>query len=113
MGRLLGKLIKTGAAAGTAVAGVKVAQRVKENNPEGVQDVNGDGRVDYKDKVIEAEKAAKEIFEETKARIEEKEPEWKEKAGQTAQKAESVFGDVAGKAESVVKNVVDKLDDLF
>ena len=40
--------------------------KVKENNPDGVQDVNGDGKVDYKDYVIEAKKAAKETYAEFK-----------------------------------------------
>ena len=51
---------------GATVAAVKVTEKVKENNPEGVQDVNGDGKVDYKDYAIEAKKAAKEVYAEVK-----------------------------------------------
>ena len=53
-------------------AAVKVADKVKENNPDGVQDVNEDGKVDYKDYIIETKKAAKETFAEAKEKIEEK-----------------------------------------
>ena len=38
------KLLGIGVVAGTTIAAVKVADKVKENNPDGVQDVNGDGR---------------------------------------------------------------------
>ena len=58
------KLFGIGAAAGGTAAAVKVAQKVKENNPDGVGDVNADGKVDYKDYVEETKKAAGEVYEE-------------------------------------------------
>ena len=62
----LKRLFGFGATVAGTVAAVKVTEKVKENNPEGVQDVNGDGKVDYKDYVIEAKKAAKEVYAEVK-----------------------------------------------
>ncbi len=60
----LKKLLGFGTTVAGTVAAVKVSEKVKENNPDGVQDVNGDGKVDYKDYVIETKKAAKETYEE-------------------------------------------------
>ena len=62
----LKKLLGFGTTVAGTVAAVKVTEKVKENNPDGVQDVNGDGKVDYKDYVIEAKKAAKETYAEFK-----------------------------------------------
>ena len=62
----LKKLLGFGTTVAGTVAAVKVTEKVKENNPEGVQDVNGDGKVDYKDYAIEAKKAAKEVYAEVK-----------------------------------------------
>ena len=62
----LKRLFGFGATVAGTVAAVKVTEKVKENNPEGVQDVNGDGKVDYKDYAIEAKKAAQEVYAEAK-----------------------------------------------
>lgn len=62
----LKRLLGFGTTVAGTVAAVKVTEKVKENNPNGVQDVNGDGKVDYKDYAIEAKKAAKETYEEFK-----------------------------------------------
>ena len=62
----LKKLLGFGTTVAGTVAAVKVTEKVKENNPDGVQDVNGDGKVDYKDYAIEAKKAAKEVYAEVK-----------------------------------------------
>ena len=62
----LRKLLGFGTTVAGTVAAVKVTEKVKENNPGGVQDVNGDGKVDYKDYAIEAKKAAKEVYAEVK-----------------------------------------------
>ena len=52
----LKRLFGFGATVAGTVAAVKVTDKVKENNPGGVQDVNGDGKVDYKDYAIEAKR---------------------------------------------------------
>ena len=62
----LRRLLGFGTTVAGTVAAVKVTEKVKENNPDGVQDVNGDGKVDYKDYAIEAKKAAKEVYAEVK-----------------------------------------------
>lgn len=62
----LKKLLGFGTTVAGTVAAVKVTEKVKENNPDGIQDVNGDGKVDYKDYAIEAKKAAKEVYAEVK-----------------------------------------------
>ena len=62
----LKRLFGFGATVAGTVAAVKVSEKVKENNPGGVQDVNGDGKVDYKDYAIETKKAAKEVYAEVK-----------------------------------------------
>ena len=62
----LKKLLGFGTTVAGTVAAVKVTEKVKENNPDGVQDVNGDGKVDYRDYAIEAKKAAKEVYAEVK-----------------------------------------------
>ena len=58
----LGRLLGFGTTVAGTVAAVKVTEKVKENNPDGVKDVNGDGKVDYKDYAIEAKKAAQETY---------------------------------------------------
>ena len=62
----LKRLFGFGATVAGTVAAVKVTDKMKENNPDGVQDANGDGKVDYKDYAIEAKKAAKEVYAEVK-----------------------------------------------
>lgn len=62
----LNKLLKTGLTVAGTVAAVKVAEKVKENNPDGIQDVNGDGKVDLKDYYEETKKAAQETFTDCK-----------------------------------------------
>ena len=62
----LKKLLGFGTTVAGTVAAVKVTEKVKENNPDGIQDVNGDGKVDYKDYAIEVKKAAKETYAEFK-----------------------------------------------
>ena len=62
----LKRLLGFGTTVAGTVAAVKVTEKVKENNPDGVQDVNGDGKVDYKDYAIETKKAAKEVYAEVK-----------------------------------------------
>jgi hypothetical protein len=56
------RLLGIGLTAGATVAAVKVAEQYKENNPNGVQDVNGDGKADAADVMIEVAKAASEVY---------------------------------------------------
>lgn len=66
------KLFRTGATVAATVAAVKVADKVKANNPDGIKDVNGDGVVDYKDTLSEVKKAAGEVYHDTKDWVEKK-----------------------------------------
>lgn len=68
MGLLKG-LFRVGLTAGTAVAAVKVAQKFKENNPNGVQDHNADGKIDAKDYIAEGVKAATDVYDDAAAAI--------------------------------------------
>ena len=59
----LRKLFGIGVTAGATVAAVRVADKYKENNPDGVQDVNGDGKVDTADVLCEVKRAATEVYQ--------------------------------------------------
>lgn len=83
----LRKLLGFGTTVAGTVAAVKVTEKVKENNPDGVQDVNGDGKVDYKDYAIEAKKAAKEVYAEVKEKAPVVMAEAKEKGSELYQDA--------------------------
>ena len=83
----LSKLLGFGTTVAGTVAAVRVTEKVKENNPEGVQDVNGDGKVDYKDYAIEAKKAAQEVYAEAKEKAPGVMAEAKEKGGELYQDA--------------------------
>ena len=76
----LKKLLGIGATAGATVAAMKVAEQYKENNPDGVQDVNGDGKVDVADVAAEVKKAAVEVYQDAAAAVKEKAPEYAKKA---------------------------------
>lgn len=67
----LKKLLGIGVAAGAGAAGVALANKIKENNPEGVGDSNNDGKVDYADYLVEAEKAVKELYGENAPAVKE------------------------------------------
>ena len=89
----LKRLFGFGATVAGTVAAVKVTEKVKENNPEGVQDVNGDGKVDYKDYAIEAKKAAKEVYAEVKEKAPDVMAEAKEKGSEFYQDAKEKVKD--------------------
>ena len=91
----LKRLFGFGATVAGTVAAVKVTEKVKENNPDGVQDVNGDGKVDYKDYAIEAKKAAKEVYAEVK------------------QKAPGVMADAKEKGEKLYQDAKETVQDTF
>lgn len=74
---LLGKLIKTGVAAGIAYAAVKVNEKYKANNPYGVED--------SKEKAEAIKQAAGEVYQEVSELAKEKMPGLKENAANLAQ----------------------------
>ena len=65
----LKRLFRVGATAGATVAAMKVAEKCKKNNPNGVGDVNGDGKVDSADVLIEVGKAAREVYDNAAAAV--------------------------------------------
>ena len=89
----LKRLLGFGTTVAGTVAAVKVTEKVKENNPDGVQDVNGDGKVDYKDYVIEAKKAAKEVYAEVKQKAPGVMAEAKEKGSEFYEDAKKTVKD--------------------
>ena len=96
----LKRLFGFGATVAGTVAAVKVTEKVKENNPEGVQDVNGDGKVDYKDYAIEAKKAAKEVYAEVKEKAPVVMANAKEKGSEFYQDAKEKVKDTFGGSQS-------------
>ncbi len=95
------RLLGIGVTAGATVAAVKVAEQVKENNPDGVQDVNGDGKVDVKDYFEEVKKAAGEVYQDATAAI-------KEKAPGVTQKAKDAAEDVKEAVNTAADTVKEK-----
>ena len=102
----LKRLFGFGATVAGTVAAVKVGEKVKENNPNGVQDVNGDGKVDYKDYVIETKKAAKEAY-----------AEFKEKApgvmAEAKEKGEAFYEDAKEKGEKLYQDAKETVKETF
>lgn len=97
----LKRLLGIGVTAGATVAAVRVADKVKKNNPDGVQDVNGDGKVDAKDYFEEVKKAAVEVYQDAAAVVREKAPVFTQKATDAA---EDVKEAVTKTAETVQEN---------
>ena len=71
-----GNGVKKGVAVAGLAAAAAVAKKAIDNNPDGVKDVNGDGKVDYKDYIEVAKDAAMEVAKDAK----DKAPELKEGA---------------------------------
>ncbi len=89
------KLFGIGAAAGATVAAVKVADKVKKNNPDGIGDVNGDGKVNAADYAQEIKKAAGEVYRDAADAVKEAAPK------------------VAGKAQSASERAVTTVEDAL
>ena len=105
IGRFFKKLLGIGATAGAAVATVKVAEKFRENNPDGVKDVNEDGKVDYKDVAIEVKKAAGDAFEVAKKYVQEKNQMLAEDIGKGAHKVKEGVEKVKEKAGEVYADI--------
>ena len=91
----LSKLLGLGTTVAGTVAAVKVTEKGKENNPGGVQDVNGAGKVDYKDDAIEAKKAAQEVYAEAK------------------EKAPGVMAEAKARGSEIYADAKDKVKETF
>lgn len=102
----LKKLFGIGATAAATVAAVRVSDKFKENNPDGVGDLNGDGVVDTKDVVIGVKNAAKEVYEETVGIVREKAPEFTEKV-------ETFVDDVVDEVRETAADVKAEAKEIF
>ena len=102
----LKNLLCFGATVAGTVAAVKVTEKVKENNPDGVQDVNGDGKVDYKDYAIEAKKAAKEVYAEVKEKAPGMVADAKERGG-------AIIRDAKEKGGAFYETAKEKVQETF
>ena len=85
----LKKLLGIGVTAGATVAAVRIADKYKENNPDGVKDANGDGKVDALDVLSEVTKAATEVYNGAAACFKEKAPVY---AQQVKDAVDETFG---------------------
>lgn len=94
------RLLGIGVTVGATVAAVKVADQVKENNPNGIQDVNGDGKVDAKDYFQEVKKAAVEVYQEASATVQQKAPEFTQKAKDAAEDVKDAVNNAFGSKDS-------------
>lgn len=107
----LKKLLGIGVVAGTTVAAVKVADQVKENNPNGVGDVNGDGKVDAKDYFEEVKKAAVEVYQDATTAIKEKAPVLTQKAKDAAEDVKEAVTGAASTVKEKAPEYVQKAKD--
>ena len=98
----LKKLLGIGVTAGATVAAVRVADKYKEDNPNGTQDLNNDGKVDAADVIIGVTKAANSVYNDATSKVKEKAPEYSEKARAAAN---TVSQKVENTVNSVVNNV--------
>ena len=96
-----GGLVKLGIAAGAVYAAMKIADKYKANNPEGVTDTN--------EKISEIKKAAKEVYGETADAVREKAPEVKEIVSEKFQQVTDFASEKMPGVTAAVQNVVDKI----
>lgn len=94
------RLLGIGVTVGATVAAVKVADQVKENNPDGIKDVNGDGKVDAKDYFEEVKKAAVEVYHEASATVQQKAPEFTQRAKDAAEDVKDAVNNAFGSKDN-------------
>ena len=107
----LNRLLGIGVTVGATVAAVKVAEQVKENNPDGIKDVNGDGKVDAKDYFEEVKKAATEVYQDAAASFKEKEPEFSQKAKDATDDVKEVVINAAAVVKEKAPEYAEKAKD--
>ena len=100
---LFGGLVRLGIAAGAVYAAMKIADKYKENNPDGVSDTN--------EKITQIKRAAKEVYGETAEAVKEKTPEVKERFNATVQQVTDFASEKAPGVTSAFQNVVDKINE--
>ena len=100
---LFGGLVRLGIAAGAVYAAMKIADKYKENNPDGVSDTN--------EKFTQIKRAAQEVYGETAEAVKEKTPEVKEKFNEAVQQVSDFASEKIPGVTSAVQNVVDKISE--
>ncbi len=96
-----GGLLKVGITAGAVFAAMKVADKYKANNPDGVTDTN--------EKISEITRAAKEVYGDAAESVKEKAPEVKEKISETVQMVSDYASEKIPGVTAAVQNVVEKI----
>ena len=99
-----GRLFGTATAAGAGVVGVKVAEKVKENNPNGVESTT--------DKISAVKQAAAEVFAEVAGFVSEKAPDVRDTLNGSVQRASDFATEkmpgVTVKVQEFVEKVAEK-----
>ena len=98
---ILKSLIKLGVAAGAVYAGMKVSDRYKENNPDGVKSTP--------DKFDAIKQAAEEVYYDFSYSIKEKAPDIQSGLNDTIQKVSEFASEKMPNVAEKVQNAVDKI----
>ena len=104
-----------GQSSGNAAASAATDQGGRQENEKktGVQDVNGDGKVDFKDYVATAAKAASDACQDAAAVIKEKAPQFAQKAKDVAGDVKDAFVEAAETVKEKTPEYVQKTKDAF
>ena len=94
----ISKLLGVAVTAGATVAAMKVADKYKKNNPEGVQPAEGQEKAGVNEMLDEVGKAATEVYNDAAAAVK-----------QTAEKAKEMAPDVIDKVRQTAKNAVESI----
>ncbi|MEA4912740.1 MAG: hypothetical protein VB092_09055 [Oscillospiraceae bacterium] len=100
----LSKLLGIGAVAGATVAAMKVSEKYKQNNPDGL-DSDGDGKVDVNDVVTEVTKAATEVYNDASEKAKDVAASAKQKAGELYEQAPEMLEKVKKTAKDAFNSV--------
>ncbi len=106
----LKKLLGIGVVAGATAAAMKVSEKYKKNNPDGLQDTDGDGKVDIDDVVTEVTKAATEVYNDASAKAKDVAAGAKKKAGELVEQAPETFEKVKQSAKDAIDSVKKKAE---
>lgn len=114
----LKNLFALGAAAGTAVAAVKVAEKYKQNKEAAEKlDLNEDGKTDLTDTLIGVSQAAKDVYNETAEVVKEKAPavivKVKAKTAEVVEKVREVAAETAEEVEPIVIDLKEDAEEFI
>ncbi|MEA5050296.1 MAG: hypothetical protein VB021_02345 [Oscillospiraceae bacterium] len=106
----LKRLLGIGAVAGATAAAMKVSEKYKENNPEGLKDVNNDGKVDVNDVVSEVTKAATQVYNDAADKAKDVAASAKQKAGELYDQAPEMLEKVKKTAKEAISSAMNGED---